>query len=242
MENYILSLILDASGSTDYFHYILLGVFIAAIYLFRRRDNKRMESEYRELLSQMAQDVRRYGGVPAENLVSGDSPKEAGAGGTYSTDALDIIVDVLCGQGCEMEELEDDDGDDDADDGKALSDDHKAIRFMYQGESILLIASNKSSWVKLYDRFWYSVPLDDIDKVAFLRKAINQVNSDYSGVKLVYSFYENKEMYVHTELSFTLLREMPHYKDYIIGMLRLLLASHSMLNETMEELKKEENK
>lgn len=233
MQNDIISLMLDASENSDYKLTIALAVLFVLFLLLRYFDNRRMERNYRQQLSEMARDARHFGAAR-----NGNSEEEAPSvdftpDGRPNTGSLDMIVDVLRRQGCEMEEL---DGDEETEDGR------KAIQFMYQGESLVIVASNTSTWVRLYDRFWYSVPLDDIDKVAFLRKSINQVNTDYSGVKLLYTFYENKEMYVHSELSFTLVKGMPQTGEYIVSMFRLLLGCHGMLSDTMKELHEEENK
>lgn len=222
---------LDASQNSDKMATIGLVVLFVFFLLLRYLDNRRMERKYRRQLSEMARDARHYGAAPAASDDGPEGAVEFDADGKPNTGALDMIVDVLRRQGCEMEELEGD--------GEP-QDDRKAIQFMYQGESIIVAVSNSSTWVRLYDRFWYSVPLDDIDKVAFLRKAINQVNTDYSGVKLLYTFYENKEMYVHSELSFTLVKGMPRTSEYIVSMFRLLLSSHSMLSDTMKELHEQE--
>lgn len=222
---------LDASDNNDLTMTIALAVILVFFLMLRHFDNKRMERNYRQQLSEMTRDAHHYGSSTAAASGDDDSSVEFDADGKPNTGALDMIVDVLRKQGCEMEELEGDD---------QPEDDRKAIQFMYQGESIIVVAANTSTWVRLYDRFWYSVPLDDIDKVAFLRKAINQVNADYSGVKLLYTFYENKEMYVHSELSFTLVKGMPRTSEYIVSMFRLLLNSHSMLSDTMKELHEQE--
>jgi len=49
--------------------------------------------------------------------------------------------------------------------------------FQFQGEHLLATVSNDSIFINLVDPCWYDIPLDDIESLSVLRKAINEVNS-----------------------------------------------------------------
>lgn len=51
------------------------------------------------------------------------------------------------------------------------------LYFEYQGEHIVIDASNDSYFIEMWDPWWLIVPLDDLEQMSNVRKAINVTNS-----------------------------------------------------------------
>lgn len=149
----------------------------------------------------------------AETLSSSNTPKER-------------VLAALKSLGCQCEKYDEEDD--------------NTFAFMYQGEHIMMVATDDSQMVKFYDRFWYSVPLADIDRVSLLRKAINRANLDYSMIKYVYTFYENKDMYVHTEMIMLLPPEVTNVSSWTKHLLDYLVSGHSILEDVLSNLRRED--
>lgn len=149
----------------------------------------------------------------SEPLYSSNTPKER-------------VFAALKSLGCQCEKYDEEDND--------------TFTFMYQGEHIMMMAADDTPMVKFFDRFWYNVPLADIDGVSLLRKAINRANQDYPMIKFVYSFYENKDMYVHTEMIMLLQPEIVDVPSLTKNHLDYLVWGHSGLEKVLAEIKKEE--
>lgn len=124
---------------------------------------------------------------------------------------------------------------------KVENDDENAdkIYFNYQAENFCAIASNDCFMVTLYDFSWGAVDLDDLDEVAILRKAINEVNL-YAPVSLIYSIdTESKKMVVHTKKQILMIPQIPNIEQYLIAMLASFFEVQRSLAHELDNLRKE---
>ena len=69
------------------------------------------------------------------------------------------------------------------------------LYFEYQGEHIVIDASNDSYFIEMWDPWWCIIPLDDREQMSNVRKAINTINN-YSGTTIVYCIEEEEQKFV----------------------------------------------
>lgn len=51
------------------------------------------------------------------------------------------------------------------------------LYFEFQGEHIVINASNDSYFIEMWDPWWCIVPIDDLEQMSNVRKAINTINT-----------------------------------------------------------------
>ncbi len=126
----------------------------------------------------------------------------------------DLFLETLTKIGCQYEVEEGEEGD---------------ITFAYQGEYFIVKATNKGSFIHIYDTHWAQVELYDIDEFARLKKAINESNLRNS-VTTVYTINEaGSTADVHCKSVILFTPEIPDIADY----LRVELADYFRAHETI---------
>ena len=109
--------------------------------------------------------------------------------------------------------------------------DENRLCFQYQGELCVIDASNESFFIDIWDPRWYIVPLDDLEQMSNVRKAINTINN-YSGTTTVYSIEEEGQKFVlHSQRQCILTKEIPHVKEYLRALLNDYFTVHHRLRE-----------
>ena len=159
-------------------------------------------------------------------------PKEQGAAGSTQPEASadilqeekqagpphtrDLCIELLKQLNCEVSVAEEDEN---------------RLFFQYQGELFVIDASNESFFIDIWDPRWYIVPLDDLEQMSNVRKAINTINN-YSGTTIVYSIEEEGQKFVlHSKRQCILTKEIPHVKEYLRALLNDFFTVHNRLRE-----------
>ena len=105
------------------------------------------------------------------------------------------------------------------------------LYFQYQGEHFIIDATNESFFIDIWDPRWYIVPLDDLEQMSNVRKAINTINN-YSGTTIVYCIEEEGQKFVlHSKRQCILTKEIPHVKEYLRALLNDFFTVHNRLRE-----------
>lgn len=99
---------------------------------------------------------------------------------------LDTLMNTLKKLNCEATKLDDDDN---------------RWRFSYQGEYFCVDAEEDSCNITVWDFFWHKVPLDDLDEISLVRRAINEINTyNNNACAIIYSIDdEDHTMAIHTK-------------------------------------------
>ena len=109
--------------------------------------------------------------------------------------------------------------------------DENRLYFQYQGELFVIDASNESFFIDIWDPRWYIVPLEDLEQMSNVRKAINTINN-YCGTTIVYSIEEEGQKFVlHSKRQCILTKEIPHVKEYLRALLNNFFTVHNRLRE-----------
>ena len=109
--------------------------------------------------------------------------------------------------------------------------DENRLYFEYHGEHFIIDATNESFFINIWDPKWYIVPLDDLEQMSTVRKAINTINN-YSGTTIVYCIEEEGQKFVlHSKRQCILTKEIPHVKEYLMALLNDFFTVHNRLRE-----------
>lgn len=128
----------------------------------------------------------------------------------------DLCIELLKQLNCEVSVAEEDEN---------------RLCFQYQGELFVIDTSNESFFIDIWDPRWYIVPLDDLEQMSNVRKAINTINY-YSGTTIVYSIEEEGQKFVlHSKRQCILTKEIPHVKEYLRALLNDFFTVHNRLRE-----------
>ena len=93
------------------------------------------------------------------------------------------------------------------------------LDFNYQGEHFIIDATNESFFINIWDPGWYVVPLDDLEQMSNVRKAVNTINN-YSGTTIVYYIEEEGQKFIlHSKRQCILPKDLPHVKEYLRALL-----------------------
>lgn len=119
-------------------------------------------------------------------------------------------------------------------------DDSQNFIVKYQGETFRVIAEDESAYLYIQDLHWYDAPLDDIDNLSLVYKAVNECNMR-DMVRLVYTIdgAEN-ELSLHVLYDILWLSQIPNMESYLQASFDKMLRAHLLFFRQMEELRREE--
>lgn len=113
------------------------------------------------------------------------------------------------------------------------------LDFKYQGEHFIIDATNESFFINIWDPGWYVVPLDDLEQMSNVRKAVNTINN-YSGTTIVYYIEEEGQKFIlHSKRQCILPKDLPHVKEYLRALLDDFFAVQNKLREEIVPLRTE---
>ena len=113
------------------------------------------------------------------------------------------------------------------------------LDFNYQGEHFIIDATNESFFINIWDPGWYVVPLDDLEQMSNVRKAVNTINN-YSGTTIVYYIEEEGQKFIlHSKRQCILPKDLPHVKEYLRALLDDFFAVQKWLSKEIETQNKE---
>ena len=117
--------------------------------------------------------------------------------------------------------------------------DENRLCFQYQGEPFVIDTSNESFFIDIWDPRWYIVPLDDLEQMSNVRKAINTINN-YSGTTIVYCIEEEEQKFVlHSKRQCILPKDLPNVKEHLSALLNDFFTVKLWLTEQIDIQNKE---
>lgn len=125
--------------------------------------------------------------------------------------------------------------DEDVDDKKAF-----VARFTYQGEHFWLSSHKDRIWVRIVDCTWYSCPLENLEEMACMQKAINIANAATMLCAALYEIdNEERIMNVLSKCEFALPPQFQSDVDYFTAYLDSFFY---LQRNVMTAFEKEKNK
>ena len=112
--------------------------------------------------------------------------------------------------------------------------------FTYQGENFSVDTWENGLMITIWDTWWGTVDLDDLDDVSRVRKAINNINVRQN-LTLMYSIDENGQKFaVHTKRQCLLIPQIPQIENYMAAMLTDFFDVQRSFKEEYDRLRLEE--
>jgi len=122
----------------------------------------------------------------------------------------------------------------------ADDEDKERFYFAYQGEHFAVDMNNERQYVCLWDLFWASVELYDIDQLARLKKVINESNQRFA-TTTVYTINEaGSTVDVHCKSVVFFCTQIPDLETYLRTELNDFFHVHQYINTEMAKLKEQE--
>lgn len=112
---------------------------------------------------------------------------------------------------------------------------HGSIYFQYQGGHFITFANNQN-FVNIGFLNWRELPLDDLDAVATMQRAVNHVNNTACYATAFYSIDTDEgTMTVNAKCSGILTEAIPQIDDYYQALLQSLFTTARFVDSTYEE-------
>lgn len=102
---------------------------------------------------------------------------------------------------------------------KCQENDDGTLYFSYQGESFWLSTGKDTAWVRIIDLQWYDCPLDNLEEVSCMQKAINTANVHQISTAVYSIDKENNKLSVYSKLDFALPNDFPEPEAYLSALL-----------------------
>ena len=118
----------------------------------------------------------------------------------------------------------------------------KNIHIKYQGENFQILADDGKKYVLVRDLWWYSAPLDDIDNLAILHRAVNECNYENALAIIAYTQdTKDNTINLHTFRTMLWIPEIPDTEQYFLASLDHLLYIHHKFYDKMESIRREKH-
>ena len=112
--------------------------------------------------------------------------------------------------------------------------------FAYQGEHFAVDMSDERQYVNLWDMFWASAELYNIDQLSRLKKVINESNLRFA-TTTVYTINEaGSTVDVHCKSVILFCAQIPDLENYLRTELNDFFHVHQYINVEMAKLKEQE--
>lgn len=116
------------------------------------------------------------------------------------------------------------------------------IIFQYQGENLQILASDDRKYILIRDLWWYSAPLDDIENLAILHRAVNECNFENASSILAYTQdTDENTINIHTFRTMFWIPEIPEIEVYFRATLDGVLHMHHRFYDKMESIRREKH-
>ncbi len=110
------------------------------------------------------------------------------------------------------------------------------ISFSFQNENFIIEAADECQFINVLDPWWYVSPIDDIENLSRIRKAVNQINLLHH-YTVVYSFNEEEKIIgVHTKRNMLFNAQITGLEDYMIATLNNFFT---IQRDVLAEIEKE---
>ena len=106
----------------------------------------------------------------------------------------------------------------------------------FQGEHFRIKIENKK-FIEVQDLHWYEAPLDNLDNLLIIHKAMNWINMTTS-CRMVYTIDDDEnKVNLHTQTTLLWIPEIPEIDQYLEATLRYMLQVKSIFYSSMEKIR-----
>ena len=184
-------------------------------YFYNKSRQDKMNEEMDRIVNSPSSIVRT--GITSESQTNMDD--------IQNISTRDLCVNVLRKLNCDVQFDEED---------------SYRMSFTYQGETFQIDTWKDGLMISIWDTWWGSVDLDDLDDVSRIRKAINTININ-SSLTLVYSIdQENQRFAIHTKRQCLFIPQIPNIENYLSAMLSGFFEVQRSFKEELDKLRKED--
>lgn len=152
--------------------------------------------------------------------------KKKVAGGhneTHPPKIIDTLTAALKSLSCEYE----------------VNEKETSIFFIFQDEHFIAYNLNDDSpFITIADTWWHLAPLDDIENLALLRRAVNECNFSSAATLLYTINTEDRAVVLHSKITIPWMPQILDNKKYLLSILKALLRCHHLFFDKMEELRR----
>lgn len=188
---------------------------ILTYYFYNKSRQDKMNEEMDRIVNSPSSIVRT--GITSESQTNMDE--------IQNISTRDLCVNVLRKLNCDVQFDEED---------------SYRMSFTYQGETFQIDTWKDGLMILIWDTWWGSVDLDDLDDVSRIRKAINTININ-SSLTLVYSIdQENQRFAIHTKRQCLFIPQIPNIENYLSAMLSGFFEVQRSFKEELDKLRKED--
>ena len=115
------------------------------------------------------------------------------------------------------------------------------ISFAFQGENFVVDAADGNSYIRIWDLFWTSAELYDVNEVSRLKKAINSANLS-TGLTTVYTVNDaGSTIDVHCRSTVLFIAQIPEIENYLKLELNEFFRAHRHVELELERMRNEDN-
>ena len=209
-------------GMVDY--WVLLGVVVFTLYHIYKYYQDKPEDSYDESLGIADGVVVPESGTGKDDCLNGENDSVTSMEEIIGT--RDLVFQTLRRIGCEYREEED-----------------NRILFRYQGEPFLIIATNDSYFIEVYNNWWYSLSINcEVEEFARLQKAINYINAFVTCTVLYIIHKELEQIGVHTKRNILFIPQIPNIDGYLVSVLNEFFRTQRLLITELEKYKVREER
>ena len=112
--------------------------------------------------------------------------------------------------------------------------------FTYQGENFSVDTWENGLMITIWDTWWGTVDLDDLDDVSRVRKAINNINVRQNLTLMYFIDEKGQKFAVHTKRQCLLIPQIPQIENYMAAMLTGFFDVQRSFKEEYDRLRLEE--
>ena len=204
-------------GMVDY--WVLLGVVVFTLYHIYKYYQDKPEDSYDESLGIADGVVVPESGTGKDDCLNGENDSVTSMEEIIGT--RDLVFQTLRRIGCEYREEED-----------------NRILFRYQGEPFLIIATNDSYFIEVYNNWWYSLSINcEVEEFARLQKVINYINAFVTCTVLYIIHKELEQIGVHTKKSVLFIPQIPEIELYLVSVLDDFFKTQRLFITELEKYK-----
>ena len=107
----------------------------------------------------------------------------------------------------------------------------------FQGEHFRIKIENKK-FIEVQDLHWYEAPLDNLDNLLIIQKAMNWINMTTS-CRMVYTIDDDEnKVNLHTQTTLLWIPEIPDIDQYLEATLRYMLQVKNIFYSTVEKIRR----
>ena len=117
----------------------------------------------------------------------------------------------------------------------------KDIYFDYENRRFMLSAGNDGPFITIYNCNWLTLPLECIELVSRLKRAINLVNSTGLATTFYINYELEREMRVSSSVRLLFIEHIPHREELFQSMLKNLISIEEIVNKALQSLYEEEH-